>query len=186
MRVDALDALLHRGGRVQRGVQREVGALRMAAHEQTLRQVRGDGFKVSCGLLLRGDGRGVGHVEVLAPAGDGRVSAAESHVGELLFVHERHGGELRLPLDVEQAEVVADDHATESRTGCEGEHVLFHATGNEAREHVLVPLGSQRVGEAGGASRRGQQVLHDGSERPERLPLAQRRHDALGANHAEL
>ena len=155
VRVHALDAVLHSGGRVQRGVQREVGALRVAAHEQPARQVRRYGLQVARGLLLGGHGRGVAHVEVLAPAGDGRVGSAETHVGEFLLVDERHGGELRLPLGIEQAEVIADDHVAKPRAGGECQHIFLHAARDEAREHMLIVFGTQCIEEVGGASRRG-------------------------------
>ena len=155
VRVHALDAVLHSGGRVQRGVQREVGALRVAAHEQPARQVRRYGLQVARGLLLGGHGRGVAHVEVLAPAGDGRVGSAEAHVGEFLLVDERHGGELRLPLGIEQAEVIADDHVAKPRAGGECQHIFLHAARDEAREHMLIVFGTQCIEEVGGASRRG-------------------------------
>ena len=145
-----------------------------------------DGLKVAHRMLLSGHGRVVRHVEVFAPAGERGVGAAEPHVGELLLVDERHGGELRLTVGVEQAQAIFDRHVAKARAGCEREQVLLHEAWCEAGEHVGVALGAQQVDEAYGSFDGREEVVHDGAEPLERCAFAQRRCDTLDAHHAEL
>ena len=88
-------------------------------------------------MVLSGNRAREGHVEIFLPAGKRAVGTAEPEKGELAFMRKRHGGELRLALGVEQAQVVADDDIAESGAGCKGNEQVFRALWHKPDKHAI-------------------------------------------------
>ena len=133
-------AALHGRAALHGGVYREVAALGVAAHAQLLlkRQALAHRVQILHRRLLRRDGGEVGHVEVLLPADDGHVGAAERYEGGVVLQHEGDGGELLLPIYVEGVREKTHAYISEARAGSRREQQRVPVTG--AVYHVVLGL----------------------------------------------
>ena len=129
--VDLHELVLHGFGAENRAVDREIAALRVPAHAQ--RPLRED--------------REEGEIEVLLPADDGIVGAAEGDIGRPVRQQEREGGELRLRLVVDLIFIAAEQQPGEAGARRHAAAKLRdlvrdeHAHALMLPQHVIAPHG---------------------------------------------
>ena len=134
--------------KLRRSIHGEVAALRVPAEDQGPPGTSRHFGRVARRHLLGGHGRGVRHVEILAPPRPRVVGPPKRQVSEALRAGECHGGELGAPLLAEHAHVIMDDDTAETRAFRRCGKQLLHVYGSKPSELVVGKACPEQVGEA--------------------------------------